>query len=222
MWTLLDLILPLDCAGCGAAGSGWCPACAVTLAGGPVRVPARSGPAAPCWALGGYSGPRRQAVLAAKERGRRDLAEPLGRALAAGLAALREAGELDPPELAPLVLVPAPTRRRAARQRGGDPVARMAAVAARHTRRAAPAVALRAGWTTRDSVGLSAAQREANLAGRVIRRPVPIPPAANVVLVDDVLTTGATAAESIRVLRRSGTPVTAVLAICAASRPTNA
>lgn len=63
----------------------------------------------------------------------------------------------------------------------------------------------------RDSVGLSAAQRAENLAGRIgVRAPAPRGP---VVLVDDVLTTGTTAAESVAALRRAGVGVDAVVVI---------
>src|SRR6478735_7315626 len=115
---LLDLILPLECGGCGLPGAGWCADCAQEFAGHPVALRPRVDPGVPCWALGAHSGPRRAAVIALKERGRRDLAEPLGAALAGALAWLRESGHLDPAELAPLVLIPAPTRSRAARRRG--------------------------------------------------------------------------------------------------------
>ena len=70
--------------------------------------------------------------------------------------------------------------------------------------------ALRMRAFTRDSVGLSAAQRQRNIAGRVVLwRPVQ----GQVLLVDDVVTTGATAAESVRVLQAADARVTAVLAI---------
>jgi orotate phosphoribosyltransferase len=52
----------------------------------------------------------------------------------------------------------------------------------------------------RDSVGLDSG-RERNTAGR-IRSTTPV--AGDVLLVDDIVTTGATAAESVRVLRRRG------------------
>lgn len=172
------------------------------------------------WALGPYTGPRRRAVIAAKERGRRDLARPLGSALAGAVTRLRRWGELDPPELAALCLVPAPTRAHAARVRGGDPVTRAAGAAARalrpETALVSPLLRMRRG--VRDSVGLSAAQREANLAGRVYARTgTADPPAGSaVLLIDDVLTTGATAAESVRVLARARITVAAVLVVAAA------
>ena len=152
-------------------------------------------------------------MVAAKERGRRDLAAPLGRALAGAIVQLRDSGDLDPAELNPLVLVPAPSRRRAARRRGGDPVVRLcrAASAASAPEVVSVARMLEVDGDVRDSVGLSAAQRAENLAGRIgVRARAPRGP---VVLVDDVLTTGTTAAESVAALRRAGVGVDAVVVI---------
>jgi predicted amidophosphoribosyltransferase len=70
--------------------------------------------------------------------------------------------------------------------------------------------ALRTRAFVADSVGLSGADRQRNIGGRVRAvRPV----AGEVVLVDDIVTTGATAAESVRVLHAMGTRVAAVLAV---------
>ena len=61
--------------------------------------------------------------------------------------------------------------------------------------------ALRLRAMVRDSVGLSGADRQRNIAGRVkIIKPV----AGEVLVVDDIVTTGATASESVRVLHVSG------------------
>ncbi|WP_454195570.1 ComF family protein [Nocardia sp. Marseille-Q1738] len=213
MRNLLDLVLPAACAGCGRPGSGWCAECAAALAGPPLRVWPRTDPGVPCWALAPYAGPARRAVLAAKERGRRDLAEPLGAALAGGLAELRSAGR-------PLVLVPAPSRAVAARRRGGDPVLRSARFATRWLPDSRVVSLLQVGRGVRDSVGLTPAERALNLGGRVT---VPdraadrgIPGNAEVVVVDDVLTTGATARESVRALALIGLPACGVLVTCAA------
>ncbi|MEV5650438.1 ComF family protein [Nocardia sp. NPDC052254] len=214
MRMLLELILPQYCGGCGSAGTGWCVRCAGTLAAAPVRIRPRADPGVPCWALGPYAGPPRRAVLAVKESGRRDLAAPLGLALARGIGRLRAPGR-------PLVLVPAPSRRVAARRRGGDPVLRTARVAAGWLTDCHLAPVLAARGEVRDSVGLGAAARRSNLDGGIIGR---IPPSsalrtcadADIVLVDDVLTTGATAAESVRTLAAQGVRVRAVMVTCAA------
>ncbi|MET7769737.1 ComF family protein [Nocardia sp. NPDC005366] len=214
MGMLLDLMLPARCGGCGAVGIAWCADCAAALARPPVRVRPRTDPGVPCWALGPYSGPARRAVLATKERGRRDLAEPLGYALATALGRLRAPGR-------PLILVPAPSRRAAARRRGGDPVLRTARVAARSLRDSQVVPMLRVWWGVRDSVGLTSGERQRNLRDRI--HAVPILGArasytgfAEVVVVDDVLTTGATARESVRALERIGYSVRGVVVTCAA------
>ena len=115
------------------------------------------------FALGRHAGPRRQAVVALKERGRSDLTAPLAHALALGLHRLLNWGILD----TPLTVVPAPTRRLAARRRGGDPVTRLAvrATGAHPGIGVAPVLRFRAG--VRDSVGLDSAARERNTAGRI-------------------------------------------------------
>ncbi|WP_194815181.1 ComF family protein [Nocardia sp. XZ_19_385] len=213
MGTLLDLILPNSCAGCDCPGTGWCADCDGTL-GPPVRVRPRADPGVPCWALSPYAGPPRRAVLAAKERGRHDLAEPLGQALATGLARLRA-------DRRTLVLVPAPSRSRAARQRGGDPVVRTARAAARWLSDCQVAPVLRVWRGVRDSVGLTPYERQHNLRGRITVPPQPAVFAAfaekaEVVLVDDVLTTGATARESVRALTAAGIRTRAVLVTCTA------
>ncbi|QCQ91994.1 ComF family protein [Rhodococcus sp. SGAir0479] len=219
---LLDLILPAECGGCGAPGSGWCARCDATLADVPVAVAPRVDPGVPVWALGPYAGPRRRVVIAAKEHGRRDLAGPIGLALGRAIESLRQWGELHP-RPAPLCLVPAPTRPRAARGRGGDPVLRSARVAAGAVGgpcSVAPVLGMRRG--VRDSVGLTAAQRQDNLRGRVrlsgtvAAAVAPAGPRPEIVVVDDVVTTGATAAESVRVLRSAGVRVAAVLVVAAA------
>ncbi|MEV0295124.1 ComF family protein [Nocardia sp. NPDC050710] len=214
MQTLLDLLLPAVCGGCGAPGTRWCAGCAAVLMRPPVRVRPRTDPGVPCWALGPYSGPARRAVLATKEHGRRDLAEPLGLALAGALVRLRAVGR-------PLVLVPAPSRRTAARRRGGDPVLRTARAAARWLPDCQMMPMLRVWWGVRDSVGLTSGERQHNLRGRIMARPgygtaVPTMANAEVVVVDDVLTTGATACESVRALGRIGVPPRAFLVTCAA------
>ncbi|MEM6108991.1 ComF family protein [Mycobacterium sp. 050272] len=210
---MLDLILPLECGGCRTASTRWCDACArelVVKPDEPHLISPRVDPQVPVFALGRYAGARRQAILAMKEQGRRDLVPPLAQALAVGVHRLLTWGIVE----TPLAVVPAPTRRAAARRRGGDPVARLAhAAVARHPD-ATVVAALRMNALTRDSVGLGTAERERNVAGRVLLRGRP--PRTEVLLVDDIVTTGATAGESVRVLSAAGVRVAAVLAIAVA------
>ncbi|SDD21759.1 hypothetical protein SAMN05216174_108249 [Actinokineospora iranica] len=101
-------------------------------------------------------------------------------------------------------------------------MARVAVHAARHLAAngvpAAVAPALRLTRGARDSVGLSPAGRAANLARHLAVDPAGVPPPGTPVLVlDDVVTTGATAAACARALAAAGHPVLAVLACTAAA-----
>ncbi|WKG05221.1 ComF family protein [Mycolicibacterium sp. HK-90] len=206
---MLDLILPLECGGCGVPSTRWCASCAGQLRVGadePHLFTPRTDPGVPVFALGRHAGVRRRAIVAVKEKGRMDLVAPLSVTLNLALQHLLTWGVVA----TPVTLVPAPTRRAAARRRGGDPVGRMAAAAADGLPGVAVVPALRLRPWVRDSVGLSGAARQRNIAGRV-RQVRPI--AGEVVLVDDIVTTGATAAESVRTLTSAGAEVVAVLAI---------
>jgi predicted amidophosphoribosyltransferase len=210
---VLDLILPLECGGCGAPSTRWCDACALELsvaADQPHVVNPRVDPQVPVFALGRYAGARRRAILAMKEHGRSDLVTPLACALAIGVHRLLIWGMVE----TPLTIVPAPTRRLAARRRGGDPVTRLAVAAVAGHPDVTVVQALRMKALARDSVGLGTAARERNVAGRVLLRGQR--PRTEVVIVDDIVTTGATASESVRILHAAGTRVAAVLAIAVA------
>jgi predicted amidophosphoribosyltransferase len=172
----------------------------------PHLITPRLDPGVPVFSLGRYAGARRAAIIALKEHGRSDLVPPLARVLGDGLAHLLAWGVID----LPLTLVPAPTRRSSARRRGGDPVIRMARAACESQQQIAVVGALRMRAFVRDSVGLSGAERQRNIAGRVkLCKPV----SADVVLVDDIVTTGSTAGESVRTLQTAGARVAAVLAL---------
>jgi predicted amidophosphoribosyltransferase len=206
---VLDLVLPRQCGGCGATGTAWCPSCARELAVEPDQphlISPRLDPGVPVLSLGRYAGARRKAIVAVKEHGRADLIDPLAEALRTALEQLLTWGVLD----TPLTLVPAPTRRAAARRRGGDPVTRMTSAAVARLPGLAVAPVLRMRAFTRDSVGLSSADRQRNIAGRIRLTAAVTGP---VVVVDDVVTTGATATESARLLQTSGADVVAVLAL---------
>ncbi|AKS35363.1 ComF family protein [Mycolicibacterium goodii] len=214
---MLDLVLPLECGGCGTASTRWCPRCARELTvrdDEPHLITPRTDPGIPVFALGRYAGARRRAIVAAKEHGRADLLPPLANALNCGLERLLTWGIV----VAPLTVVPAPTRRSAARRRGGDPVTRIAVSATAGLPGVTTIPALRLRPWVRDSVGLPGGDRQRNLAGRIRltqagARRLTNGAGGDVVLVDDVVTTGATVTESVRTLRKSGVDVSAMLAI---------
>ncbi|WP_234431346.1 ComF family protein [Streptomyces sp. NRRL F-5053] len=186
-----------------------------------------------------YTGEVRAALLAHKERGALGLAGPLGAALArAVVAALPQAGEGrahgEERGLRPrITLVPVPSARTAVVARGHDPVRRMALAASRRLRRegmpARVAPLLRQRRPVADQAGLTAAQRRANLDGALelapgagvllgtedgageTRETRGAGRGGEVVLVDDVMTTGASLAEAARAL--GGVRAAAVLAV---------
>ncbi|MEC3980677.1 ComF family protein [Amycolatopsis sp. H20-H5] len=211
----LDLLVPARCAACGVTGLPCCADCDQVWGGLSEVARGPTDGLVPVYALARYEGTARRLTLAYKERGRRDLAVPLGRAVAGALPQLPgHAGD-------GWWLVPAPSRRRASRGRGGPHVEALAVecaktLAARGIPAAvAPALSLSAG--TKDAVGLSRRERAANLEGGLRWEPRGRPPpGAPVVVLDDVVTTGATAAACTRVLRENGVTVTAMLALVAA------
>ncbi|MEW2618611.1 ComF family protein [Streptomyces sp. NPDC048106] len=216
---LTDLVLPTDCAGCGAPRTTLCARCRTALApGAPRRVrPLPEPPGLPVvYASAPYADAVRALLLAHKERGALTLTGALGTALAgavrAGLGA--STGSRAPANGAwragtagTVVLVPVPSARWAVRARGHDPVRRMALAAAGELRRtgtpARVAAVLRQRRPVADQAGLDARRRLANLAGalEVTAGGDRLLAGGRVVLVDDLVTTGASLAEAARALR---------------------
>jgi predicted amidophosphoribosyltransferase len=224
---LADLVLPRVCAGCGLPGRVLCRRCAGLLArprlATPRRVPWGFPPTV---AAGAYEAAVRPVVIAFKERGRAELARPLGTALALAVVALRRA---VPEQRGPVLLVPVPSARAALRARGRDHVRELTRQALTELRLAgvpaAEARLLRRHGRVRDSAGLSAAQRRANLAGTFALHPHrPAPgPGTLLVLVDDVVTSGATLTEAARALSAALPPGSLpVLAAVVAATPRTA
>ncbi len=225
---LSDLLFAGGCAGCGQSGRGsLCGGCRAELAGG-YPGPTRPTPAPPglppCYALGGYAGVLREVLVGYKDRGRYPLAAPLGALLADVVAAT------GVPRSRPVLLVPIPDTAAAARARYGDHLRRLTEATTTALRRAgwsaAPAPAL-AARPRPDSTHLDRAARAAVAAGAFRPRPRVLSALARaadtgvaVILVDDILTTGATLAAAARVLAGGGvTPhAAAVLAATRLSR----
>lgn len=224
---LADLVLPRTCAGCDLPGEVLCRRCASLLArprlAAPRRVPWGFPPTV---AAGSYEGTVRPAVIAFKERGRAELSRPLGTALALAVVAV----SLAVPEWdGPLLLVPVPGSSAAIRNRGRDHVRELTRSAVAELRAAgvpaAEARLLRRRGRVQDSAGLSVAQRRANLAGTFRLAPdAPRPgPGTLMVLVDDVVTSGATLTEATTMLTRAAHPAgPPVVAAVVAATPRSA
>lgn len=204
-----SLLLPTACAGCGAGRAVLCARCECALRAGPARrvrpVPEPPG-LPPLYATAVYADQARAVLLAHKERGALPLAGPLGGALAVSVRAACGGGDAG----LVLGLVPVPSARSSVARRGHDPVRRVALAAAGRLRREGLSVRVRAVLRQRrpvaDQAGLTAAQRLANLSGALAVVRGGLPAGEQVVLVDDLVTTGASVAEAARALRAAGRP----------------
>jgi predicted amidophosphoribosyltransferase len=225
---LADLVLPTECAGCAVGGVsmryGVCADCAAALE--TLRpFPTTPMPAPPgmprCVALGGYDGVLRQVLLGYKERGRHRLARPLGALLAHVVA------EASGDPHSRVLLVPVPATAAAARRRHGDHVRRLARHAAARLRRsgraATVALPVRA-LPRRDSAELDRGGRAAAAAAAFRLRRSRLPGVragasrSRIVLLDDIVTTGATLAAVRSRLAEAGLEVHAAAVLAATAR----
>ena len=233
MWdAAVDLLLGSRCAGCSTPGRVLCPACARALVTRPSvswpdpRPPVLTAADVPPYAGASYADVLRRLVVAYKDEQRSGLAMPLGRALAAVVEHAMVETASDGAALPVAELVPVPSTRASVRRRGRDPVVELARCAARRLRARGHQVQvrrrLRHRRTVLDQAGLGAGERAANLRGALSARSAPPARSAPAPLarfvVDDVITTGATADEAVRALLAAGWPVTAVAAVAATRR----
>jgi len=187
------------CAGCDRPDADLCADCLACLAPKPERRAIEAGLAVTAALT--FEGVPARVLRALKEDGRTALARPLGAALNPTLAEALSAGA---------VVVPVPSSRAALRRRGYavvDLLVRRAG--ARPHRLLVPARA------ARDQRGLGRDGRERNVAGTLRARPAR---GLRVVIVDDVVTTGATLREAARVLRAAGADVVGAAALASTPR----
>lgn len=192
----LAVVAPVHCAGCGTLDRAVCAVCLDALAAVPRAVtrplPSPEAPLVAHAALQ-YAGAVAAIVAAFKDGGRTDAARPLARALrAAVVAALAEA-----PVGPPVEVCTVPSTRRAQRERGYAPVELLLARGGIRSARV-----LRLARDRADQAGLDEAARRANANGGLVaahrldgRR---------FLLVDDILTTGSTLAETARAVQSAG------------------
>jgi ComF family protein len=194
-----DLFLGAACPGCGLPSRVLCAACTAAIAPRPSVVRSRPVDVA---ASGEHTDMLRLAIVAWKEEGRTSLLRPLAHLLATSVA------EVVGDSTTPVVLVPVPTSRRSRLARGADVVDQLAGAAAVLLRGVGADVtvrqALRVARRTVDQSGLGARDRVRNLAGAFALRSDEGLAHGTVVVVDDIVTTGATITESVRALTAAG------------------
>lgn len=169
-------------------------------------------------ACAAYAAPWRGCLIAYKERGAWWLSGPLGGILALGVAAVAGGQALRR-----LSLVPVPSRASTVRERGWDTTLGLARVVARELSAAGGAAravpGLRHGRRVQDQSGLGIMARAANLHGAFVADAAPCDP---VVVVDDLVTTGASLAEATRALRAVGAQVIGCAVVAATPRYSDA
>lgn len=196
----LTYLFPVPCAGCGTEGRALCVACARHLTPA-LRTESLAG-IGPVTSALRYEGVARSVLLALKEEGRMGLASPLAVPFAAAVAAAL------PRDVVPVAV---PSSRAARRRRGVEPVRLLAGRAgiqlARLFRPAEP---------RSEQKGLDVAARARNLDGAfaLVRPAVGL----RVLLLDDIVTTGATLAAAAEVLRAGGAEVVGAAVLAATPR----
>ena len=201
----LALLLPVSCAGCDEPDVALCERCRLALAPSPRRrVVEAAGGEVVVWSGLAFDGVSARVLRALKEDGRTGLARAFVPAFAAALACAAPASA---------ALVPLPTSRAAYRRRGfrmPDLVVRRAGHRVHpllhHVRR------------TADQRGLDREARRQNVSGSLTAGARGALAGLRVVVVDDVVTTGATLAEAVAALRAAGADVVAAVTVAATPR----
>lgn len=215
---LAALVWPVECIGCGAPDRDLCAPCSNEIRA--PRAPIALTPPYDAhgeWIAGGtYAGVLRDLIVAFKH-GRtvftRDLAEVLTPALVSLLRSVAETGTSDPP-----LLVPAPSRAKAVRDRGFRPVDMVARRALKdlHVPGVRIVRALRASAGRTSQSGLRGEERIRNASRVRLSKSMRDRVAGRtVILVDDVITSGATLAAAAAVLTSAGARVTGACSIAA-------
>jgi len=245
---LARLVVPVACAGCSRFDVRLCDECSAPwweapfrAEEGAARLDVLGRAPLPTWAVAELDGSVHRAIAAWKDGGRRDLDAFFGAAARrAATAVTRELGDprgVGPPQsrlpappsgtkpllakaprvvLPPLAVVPVPSARSSVRRRGADLTALLARETARGLREAGLEVTLDRALA---AAGQRSRGRSSSARWDAARVRLRLQPRARcVVLVDDVMTTGATLARASACLEDAGTAVIGALVLAATPR----
>lgn len=210
---VLDLAFPARCAGCGREGEPLCASCLPVLTARLTRPPGLAlglpsdipPPLVQLEWCAAYTGAARRALRSLKYAGERRLAEPLGRAMAERWRVAGAGGDL---------LVPVPVHVSRARERGFDQAELLAHVTGRELgipdvhaleRRRMTVAQFQLGRQARASNVRAAFALRAEASARVRGHWV--------ILIDDVVTTGATLAACANMLLEAGALAVSALTV---------
>lgn len=199
--SLLDLLFPPRCAGCGRYGANWCTRCADAIE--PIPEGILNGIS--LVAGGRFAGPLQRAIHTYKYEGRRQLAADLAPLLA-------QAASRSGIRITALAAIPLHPQR--LNERGFNQAERLARALGM-----ALHLPLVGGLTrivaTPAQVGLRQAERRVNLAGAFAWTGTQAPP-RGLALVDDVCTTGATLEAAAQAIQEAGGSIGAFLVLARA------
>ena len=206
-----EVCLPRHCPGCDGPvpeRSVFCADCIPAL----LPAPDRSLHGVPVLAAGCYCGPLEQATIALKYRSRTDLAEPLGRLLAERLCSL------DLPS--DTLIVPVPLHPLRLAERGYNQSSLLAGAIASELKLKCHPLALQRSHFKARQVGLHTEDRRRNVEGAFAARDGGKLARRHVILLDDVLTTGATATACLNALREANATPLAIVVLAVAGNTT--
>jgi ComF family protein len=212
LWNeVFDLVFPPRCAGCGRVDALWCERCLRDLETLPITLHQstfreETGVQGAVVSTGAHEGRLQEAVQALKYHNTPLLGNPLGDRLAAALDALGWSPDL---------IVPVPLHESRRRERGYNQAGLLAERLAARIGAPLESTALRRERVTRSQVGLNRSERLQNVVDAFEAEPFLVR-GRDVLLVDDVFTTGATLSACALSVVQAGAQAVSALTVSAA------